>query len=157
MEDLSRGELNDLIAKFAGEDAGYRQAVLDNPKSVIEQQTGSTLPDSMNVKVVQESSDTVYLVLPHQTEEGAELDDADLEKVAGGKLDKISCSAKHVAHTNRLKPHLGTAPFVTFRNFACLAVPSRQRFCRSTCVRNSGSSHQNGNTAIIVNHDGSSR
>ncbi len=97
MEDLSRGELNDLIAKFAGEDAGYRQAVLDNPKSVIEKQTGSTLPESMNVKVVQESSDTVYLVLPHQTEEGAELDDADLEKVAGGKLDKISCSAKQGA------------------------------------------------------------
>lgn len=93
-QELTRGELNDLIAKFSREDAEYRQMVLDDPKMVIEKQTGNTLPESMNVQVVQETSDTVYLVLPHITEEGAELDDADLEKVAGGKKDKISCNVR---------------------------------------------------------------
>jgi hypothetical protein len=43
----------------------------------------------MKIKVVEESADTVYVVLPYVAKEGAELGDADLEKVAGGLGDKI--------------------------------------------------------------------
>ncbi len=35
--------------------------------------------------VLQETARTAYIVLPHEPEEDTELDDADLEKVAGGK------------------------------------------------------------------------
>jgi hypothetical protein len=39
------------------------------------------------VKTVVETADTAYVIVPHTPGEG-ELSDADLEKVAGGFLDK---------------------------------------------------------------------
>ena len=44
-------------------------------------QLGQDLPDWLNVKAVEETADTVYVVVPHVPQEGEELDDADLEKV----------------------------------------------------------------------------
>ena len=40
------------------------------------------------VKAVEESANTIYVVVPHAVAAGAELDDADLEKVAGGATVK---------------------------------------------------------------------
>jgi hypothetical protein len=92
MADLTRGELNDLLADFASKNAKYRQALIQNPKDVIERQLNSSLPASMTVKVVQDTPNTMYVVLPHVPSEGEELSDAALESVAGGFLDKYTCN-----------------------------------------------------------------
>jgi len=88
MAEISRGEINDIIAGFATKDAKYREALLSDPKRIVSSQMGQKLPDFLNVKVVEESADTIYLVLPHSPAEGDELSDADLEMVAGGKDDE---------------------------------------------------------------------
>ena len=85
MSDVTRGEINDIIANFASKDSGYKSKLMSNPKAVLGKQMNQELPDFLNVKVVQETADTIYLVLPHVPGEGDELSDADLEMVAGGK------------------------------------------------------------------------
>jgi hypothetical protein len=85
---MTRGEMQDLLEKFASSNPQYRAALLKNPKSVIEKQFNTTLPDNVSVKTVQESANTIYVVVPHSVAAGAELDDADLEKVAGGSTVK---------------------------------------------------------------------
>jgi hypothetical protein len=82
---MTRGEVQDLLAKFSVENAKYRDALIQDPKSVIERQLNTSL-GNVKVKAVVETADTVYVVVPHVASEG-ELSDADLEKVAGGKND----------------------------------------------------------------------
>jgi hypothetical protein len=83
---MTRGEIQDLVAKFSVENPKYRDALVKDPKSVIEKQLNTSLGD-LQVKAVVESADTAYVVVPHVPGEG-ELSDQDLEKVAGGFLDK---------------------------------------------------------------------
>jgi hypothetical protein len=83
---MTRGEIQDLIGKFATENPGYRSALLSDPKSIIERQLNTSLGD-VSVKAVEDSADVAYVVVPYAPAEG-ELQDADLEKVAGGFMDK---------------------------------------------------------------------
>lgn len=85
---MTRGEIQDLVAKFAADSPKYRQALMSDPKSVIEKQLQTSL-GPVNIKTVVETADTIYVVVPHTPGEG-ELSDADLEKVAGGFLDKTA-------------------------------------------------------------------
>jgi hypothetical protein len=98
---MTRGQVQDLVAKFAADNPKYRDALLKDPKTVIEKQLNMSLPGSLDVKSVQETADTVWVVVPHVPAEG-ELDDADLEKVAGGLGDKYDAEcdrAPGVANT----------------------------------------------------------
>ena len=85
MVDMTRGETNDLIANFATKDADYKRALLEDPKKVVSMQLGQDLPESLTVKVLEDTADMIHMVLPYVPQEGAELSDADLEMVAGGK------------------------------------------------------------------------
>jgi hypothetical protein len=82
--DMTRGEIQDLLVKFAAEQPAYRDSLKKNPKEVIYKQFGIQVPGNTKVSVLQESADQIYVVLPHVVESGAELSDADLEAVAGG-------------------------------------------------------------------------
>lgn len=86
---LSRGQAQDLLAKFAAENPKYREALIRDPKSVLEKQFGKPIGKSVTVKSVVETADTMYVIVPHNPGEG-ELQDADLEKVAGGFADKYT-------------------------------------------------------------------
>lgn len=86
MSQVTRGEILDIIGKFAFEDPAYRKALLANPKEVLAKQMNTELPASLKVKVVEESADTIYLIAPYAAPAaGDELSDDDLERVAGGK------------------------------------------------------------------------
>jgi hypothetical protein len=85
MSKMTRGEVQDLMSKFATENPKYRQALLANPKATIEKQLNTSL-GSVQVKAIAETADTVYVIVPHVPASG-ELSDADLEKVAGGFKD----------------------------------------------------------------------
>jgi len=82
---LTRNEIEEIVVENAAKHPQYREALLKNPKKVIETQLNNKLPDGLNVKVIEETGDTIYVRLPHQITEGAELSDTDLEQVAGGK------------------------------------------------------------------------
>ena len=77
----SRGALQDFIANQAAESPEYRDKLLKDPKGVLASHTG-TVPDWLNVKVAEETADTIWLIAPHVP--GEELADEDLEQVAGG-------------------------------------------------------------------------
>jgi hypothetical protein len=85
MSKMTRGEVQDLLSKFATENPKYRDALMSDPKGTIEKQLNTDLGD-VKVKAVADSADTIHVVVPYSAGEG-ELSDADLEKVAGGKQD----------------------------------------------------------------------
>src|SRR6188472_538746 len=84
---MTRGQLHDLLARFAVENPKYREALINDPKMVLEKQLGSSL-GNVTVKSVIETPDTMYVVVPYVQKEG-ELSDADLENVAGGMLNNL--------------------------------------------------------------------
>ena len=89
---LTRSEIEEIVVSNASKHPKYRDALMADAKGVIEKQLNNELPSSLSVKVVQEDANTIYIVLPHAVAEGAELSDADLETVAGGKDDTYTCN-----------------------------------------------------------------
>lgn len=74
-----------LIAKACTDEA-FRQQLLSNPKAVVEQEFGEALPEGINVEIIQEPANTLYIVLPAMPESNDELNDEELEAVAGGLI-----------------------------------------------------------------------
>ena len=83
----SRAEMEGRLIERSLQDESFRQRLLDDPKGTIEQELGTQLRESIEVRVVEESADTIYLVLPSASPlggEGGELSDEALESVSGG-------------------------------------------------------------------------
>ena len=70
-----------IIAKALHDDA-YRRELLVNPKQAIHREFGKELPPGLDVRVVEEAPNVVYLVLPPRP--ASELSDHELTAVAGG-------------------------------------------------------------------------
>jgi Nitrile hydratase, alpha chain len=82
----SRAEVERRLIQRSLEDESFRQALLADPRAALEQELGSRLPESVEVRAVEESADIIYLVLPSASRvgQGGELSDRELESVAGG-------------------------------------------------------------------------
>jgi hypothetical protein len=85
----SRAAVERRLIDRSLQDEEFRQRLLDDPKGTVEQELGRGLPEGVQVRVVQESADTIYLVLPSASAvgQGGELSDQDLEAVAGGVVN----------------------------------------------------------------------
>jgi hypothetical protein len=84
----SRAEMERRLVQRSMEDEDFRRRLLDDPKGTVEQELGDRLPEGVEVRAVQESADTIYLVLPSTSavgDEGGEISDETLEVVAGGE------------------------------------------------------------------------
>jgi predicted house-cleaning noncanonical NTP pyrophosphatase (MazG superfamily) len=103
MSDVTRGEIQDIITRFAQKDPKYRTALRKNPKKLLAAQMNQELPKNLKVKVVEDTADTVHLVLPFAAK-GDELSDADLEAVAGGG-GKASPDSSESTTTSRDESH----------------------------------------------------
>lgn len=67
------------------EDEDLRQRLLADPKGTVEEQLGAKLPEGIEIRVVEETSKIIYLVLPPSgLGRGGELSDREMEAVAGG-------------------------------------------------------------------------
>ena len=71
----------ELIAR-AWEDESFKTRLMNDPKSVVEELSGETLPKEMKVTIFQETTTSVCLVLPKNPDE--ELTEEDLSRVVGG-------------------------------------------------------------------------
>jgi hypothetical protein len=80
-----RAEMEGRIVQRSLQDENFRQRLLEDPKGAVEEELGARLPGSVEVRAVEETADTIYLVLPSTLPLGGEeLSDQDLEAVAGG-------------------------------------------------------------------------
>jgi hypothetical protein len=81
-----RSEIERRLVQRSLEDEEFRQRLLEDPKGTVEQELETRLSEDVEVRVVEESADTIYLVLPFTPAvgEGEGLSDQELEAVAGG-------------------------------------------------------------------------
>jgi hypothetical protein len=84
---ISRAEFERGLIERSMEDEEFRQRLLEDPKGTLEQELGRGLKESTEVRVVEESADTIYLVLPSTSVVGVsrELSEKELDAVAGGE------------------------------------------------------------------------
>jgi len=86
-EAAGRAEMERRLIEKGLEDEAFRQRLLSDPKGAVEEELGTRLPGEVRVVAVEETADTIYLVLPlrpTEEQEAGELSDRELEAVAGG-------------------------------------------------------------------------
>jgi hypothetical protein len=81
-----RAEMERRLIERSLQDEEFRRRLLEDPRAVVEEELGTRLPEEVRVVAVEETTDTVYLVLPVASPAGevGELSELDLEAVAGG-------------------------------------------------------------------------
>jgi len=85
-EASGRAEMERRIVQRSIEDDSFRQRLIEDPKGAVEDELGTRLPEEVRVVTVEETADTIYLVLPATPmadREGIELSDQQLESVSG--------------------------------------------------------------------------
>jgi hypothetical protein len=93
---ISRKDVRDALVRAALKDEAFRESLLANPKFAVERELGKTLPDRLQVVLLRETDNLMYIVLPKDfPDDVAHLTDAELENVAGGFL---------TAESNMLSP-----------------------------------------------------
>ena len=68
------------LTEKASEDAGFRAQLLEDPKAIVLQEFGITVPDSINIQMHETNINNVHLVLPPSPR----IDKQELERVSGG-------------------------------------------------------------------------
>jgi hypothetical protein len=83
----TRFEFEQKLIDRALEDENFKQELLSNPKAVYARESGEEMPKDLEIEVIHETANKVYLVLPNNpapsVAEG-ELSEEALESVAGG-------------------------------------------------------------------------
>lgn len=82
-----RKQIEEQLIEKAMKDETYRKQLIENPKEIIEKETGIKIPERIQLRVVEEKPNEVFLVLPFiigSTAANEELTEAELSRVAGG-------------------------------------------------------------------------
>jgi hypothetical protein len=84
----ARLEIERRLVERSLQDESFRQRMLEDPKAAVEEELGVQLPAEVQVQAVEETAETIYLVLPSSSPlgGGGELSDRDLEAVSGGDV-----------------------------------------------------------------------
>jgi hypothetical protein len=81
-------DIEQIVINKAMKDEAFKQELSRNPKGVIAKELNVELPAELEIEVVQQTPQKLYLVLPLdvklQEEVGEELSEEQLEAVAGG-------------------------------------------------------------------------
>jgi len=84
-----KNELFAKIQKLAATDEEFRKSILADPKATVEKISSKKLPENAKIKVIEhDPAYTSTLVLPKFV--GEELEEDDLDNVAGGGFLKIA-------------------------------------------------------------------
>jgi hypothetical protein len=83
-----RAEIERMLVQRSVEDESFRRKLLADPKGALQEELGARLPKEVEVRAVEETADTIYLVLPSSSPlgESGELSDRELGAVAGGDV-----------------------------------------------------------------------
>lgn len=80
----NRQEFQKKLVVEALKSESFKQELIDNPKAVYERELGQDISENLSIQVLEETTDTIYLVLPTKPQVDEELSDEALEAVAGG-------------------------------------------------------------------------
>ena len=85
-EESGRAKMERRLIERSLQDDDFRRRLLEDPEATIERELGFRLPEEVRMVAVEETPDTIYLVLPSVSPlgQGEELSDQELEVVAGG-------------------------------------------------------------------------
>ena len=95
MPEPTRKEIEQKIIKKALTDSAFKEQLLKDPKSALEQMLEVVFPQDLTVQVHMEDANTIHLVLPPISDSG-ELTDQALDQVAG---------VEEVGSPRVLRPH----------------------------------------------------
>jgi hypothetical protein len=86
-------QIEQRLVEKAMKDEQFREQLRVSPKETIEAELGIKLPQALNIHVLEEKPDSVFLVLPADSPNLAEdeLSEAELEGVAGGWSGDTEC------------------------------------------------------------------
>ncbi|MBW4562711.1 MAG: NHLP leader peptide family RiPP precursor [Mojavia pulchra JT2-VF2] len=108
----ARFEIEHKLIQRAWEDETFKQELLSNPRAVFERESGQEIPKSLEIEVIQETANKVYLVLPTNPAPDItnELSEEALESVAGGvsgctlwsRIRKVCIGWSAVSNANSL-------------------------------------------------------
>ena len=75
-------EMRAQILSRADEDGDFRARLIADPDAAVAEETGTVIPEGLNVEVYEDSATTVHLVLPPSPE----LTEAELEMASGADV-----------------------------------------------------------------------
>lgn len=81
-QQMSRQEIEAHLISKATSDQAFRQELISDPRAALEKEIGLKVPADFKLQVIEETSNSLSLVLPPAQ---GELSDMELEGVAGGK------------------------------------------------------------------------
>jgi len=81
---MTQGTVREQIMIRAFKDAAFRQEVRNNPRAVLARDYQLQIPETVSIRVIEDTEETFTLVLPPSQASVQELSDAELEAVAGG-------------------------------------------------------------------------
>lgn len=84
----TRKNLEIHLITRALKDEAFRHELITNPKAVIEEELGTKLPDELEIKVLEETEDTIYMVLPCNPYEG--LSEEELQASLGMTYEDVA-------------------------------------------------------------------
>jgi len=84
----SRKDLEIHLITRALKDESFRGELIANPKAVIESELGTKLPDELEINVLEETEDTIYMVLPCNPYEG--LSEEELQASLGMTYEDVA-------------------------------------------------------------------
>jgi hypothetical protein len=84
---VSRRDMEARLIARAWQDEGFKQSLMSDPKAAIRQEFGIAIPPHVQVQVLEETPERLYLTLPRNR---TELSDEELDAVAGG-LSEFCC------------------------------------------------------------------
>lgn len=84
----NRKDLEAQLIEKAWQDEAFRQELLRHPKAVIEAGLGKKLPSDLQITVLEETPNLIYLVLPANPDSltDQDLSAEELDLVAGGSM-----------------------------------------------------------------------
>ena len=91
-EATQRREAEQQIVSKALTDPQFKAKLKSDPKGTLESELGVKLPGNLNVNVVEEAPDSVYLVLPNSGG-GAELSEAELTQSTQQTACWLTCTS----------------------------------------------------------------